>query len=74
MKPVFYTKAGQLTRYALACGYIERRGPKNERSVTLEQICSNGALRVVAHHGDGIHREVYLGPSLKNARAACYVI
>ena len=45
-KRQFYTKRGFLTRYALACGYVEIRG-NDESGVRLEQISSNGTLRVV---------------------------
>lgn len=26
MDPIFYNKDGSLTRYALACGYVQRKG------------------------------------------------
>lgn len=47
--PVFKTKAGRLTPYALACGYIETRPLKGFRdaSVTLWRECD--ALHVRAH-------------------------
>lgn len=68
MKNSFYNRNGSLTRYALACGYVETFGD-DERGVRLEQFSSNGALRVIQ---DGRwHREVlYLGPSLGAARRA----
>lgn len=62
MKPEFYTSDGHLTRYALACGYTERKG-----SLRLEQICSNGALKV---YNVETHEVTYLGPNLKEARKA----
>jgi hypothetical protein len=66
MDPVFKNKDGTLTRYALACGYIEKRGT-DEAYVTLEQFSSNGALRV--HVGGRWAREdIYVGPNLKSAR------
>ena len=48
-KSRFYTKAGWLTRYALSCGYVQIRGT-DESGARLEQISSNGTLRVA---GDG---------------------
>ncbi len=44
----FYTARGFLTRYALACGYVDRRGT-DESGASLEQI-SDDLLRVA---GDG---------------------
>lgn len=45
----FYTADGWLTRYGLACGYVEIRGD-DESGVRLEQVSSNGTIRVA---GDG---------------------
>jgi hypothetical protein len=66
MNPKFYNKDGSLTRYSLACGYIEKRGT-DEAYVTLEQISSNGAL-VVRLGGRWLREWVYTGPSLMSAR------
>jgi hypothetical protein len=56
----FYTQREQLTRYALACGYIERRN-----GYTLSMPApSAGVYQVTADEG-GI---VYNGRSLKEAR------
>lgn len=41
MKPKFYNKKGQLTRYALACGYIERIDKNN---IILELWTEGGPL------------------------------
>lgn len=65
----FYTANGWLTRYALACGYVEIRGD-DESGVRLEQISSNGALRVIGT-GRWIRSEnMWLGRDLKAARKA----
>jgi hypothetical protein len=66
--PNLHTKRGKLTRYGLACGYTETRGT-SEAYVRLEQICSNGALRVVAS-GRWLRKEVYAGSRLAEARKA----
>jgi hypothetical protein len=67
MNSKFYTKRGELTRYALACGYIEKRGT-DEAYAKLEQICSNGTLRVIVggrwYRGDWL----YHGTNLTDAR------
>jgi hypothetical protein len=67
-EPVFYTKRNRLTRYALACGYIERGGTGDEAYKKLEQISSNGTLRVIV--GGRYYRgpEFYLGSNLTQAR------
>lgn len=44
--PVFRTKTGRLTAYALACGYIEQF-EANEKRVTL--WAEHGSLHVRAH-------------------------
>lgn len=67
-KPIFHTKRGDLTRYALACGYTQMRGT-NEAYVRLEQISSNGTLRVFAS-GRHVRKEIYCGQSLRDARRA----
>ena len=38
MRPLFITRAGRLTRYALACGYIERVRRDDDLEVTLERV------------------------------------
>lgn len=58
----FYTKRGFLTRYALACGYVDRRG----NGARLEQVSSNGSLRVYGPGGPC----AYIGYSLAAARRA----
>ena len=65
--PMFHTKDGWLTRYALACGYVERRGT-DEAYAKLQQICSNGALEVIV--GGRWYRgpPIYRGLSLTEAR------
>lgn len=65
----FYTADGWLTRYGLACGYVEIRGD-DESGVRLEQVSSNGALRVIGT-GRWIRGEnMWLGRDLKAARKA----
>ena len=68
MTQPFYTARGRLTRYGLACGYVERKG-NDEAGVVLEQICSNGALRVM-QRGRWGRKELYCGQSLHDARKA----
>ena len=67
-KRMFYTRRGFLTRYALACGYVEIRGDA-ESGVRLEQVSSNGLLRV-AGTGRWLRHDIYNGPSLRDARHA----
>ena len=62
MKPKFYNKDGSLTRYALACGYIEH----GRCGTRLAQICSNGVLIVTTD--DGV--TLYDGLSVTYARQA----
>ncbi len=68
MSPKFYTKSGRLTRYALACGYVEKKGD-DEAGAVMEQLCSNGVLRVM-QRGRWGRKELYCGPSLWAARKA----
>lgn len=62
------TKKGRLTRYGLACGYIEKRGT-DEANIRLEQICSSGTLRVIAS-GRWVRASIYCGRDLAAARKA----
>jgi hypothetical protein len=64
--PQTHTKSGRLTRYGLACGYIEHRG-SHDAYVKLEQLSSNGTLRVHVG-GRYVHEDVYTGPNLVAAR------
>lgn len=63
----FHTKAGWLTRYGLACGYIEKRGT-DESYIVLEQISSNGTLGVQVSGKWYRGISSYTGPDLKTAR------
>lgn len=66
--PKFYTKAGRLTRYGLACGYVEsfRLGAFSAR---LEMPApSAGVIRVTEN--DDAMRIAYNGRSLVVARRA----
>jgi hypothetical protein len=73
MTPKMHNSKGEITRYALACGYTDTRWNGNYRDgdacVRMEQIYSNGTLRVVAS-GRWLRKEVYCGSSLRDARAA----
>ena len=63
--PKFYTKNGQLTRYGLACGYIERHESNSQR-VTL--WLEHNAWHVLAH--DFLHGRLFWEshPTLTEAR------
>jgi hypothetical protein len=51
MRPRFKTKAGRLTPYAFACGYLERRPLASGADVTLWG--EHGCYHVRAHGPDG---------------------
>jgi hypothetical protein len=49
-KPLFVTAGGWLTRYALACGYIQQRG-SGDQEVKLRQLPCGGAFEVFHRQG-----------------------
>tara|TARA_R110000868_G_scaffold411455_1_gene704222 strand:+ start:1448 stop:1690 length:243 start_codon:yes stop_codon:yes gene_type:complete len=62
----FRTKAGRLTHYALACGYIEMKEKENLRL----ELWHEGACFHVKAHDFNIHNRVFWESfnTLKNAR------
>lgn len=65
----FRNRDGTLTRYALACGYIEQGTGMHGSNVTMWM--EHGYLHVRAHdHEEGIRREWATFETLKEARAA----
>jgi hypothetical protein len=56
--PKFYTKAGWLTDYALACGYVHRQTRTDGGDVILERL-SSGAYYVASWQGGAQHRDAY---------------
>ena len=58
------TKSGLLTRYALACGYIQKFETQNGRAV-LEQISTNGTIQVYSMVGN-----VRLNPVFRTIKEA----
>ena len=76
MRPLFITRAGRLTRYALACGYVERvqgfTAYSQEVFINLEQL-SNDVFEVAVYvEGEDreAKRDYYQFESLPEARAA----
>ena len=60
MKPL-KTKAGRITRYGFACGYVD----DTAHGVRIEKVAYGPGLLVRDRSG---HRVLYLGPSLAAAR------
>lgn len=67
-EPKFYTARGRLTRYALACGYVEKAGT-DEAGAVMEQFAATNVLRVM-QRGRWGRKELYCGPCLWSARKA----
>jgi hypothetical protein len=65
----FYTAAGWLTVYALACGYVQTRGPNGWGArITME----HGVFHVTHHAKGQPHRVIFRKsyPRIKDARCA----
>ena len=67
--PAFYTKRGDLTAYALACGYVETKS-RGEKIARL--WAEHGVFHVRTHdHGRGV-RLVWEAFHKLGAARACY--